>query len=265
MQTIISKQNPEVKFIRYLHTSRGRKKEKKFVIEGIKIIEEVLENNQEIKKVFYSSSFIKAPKGKKLLSKVILKKISLQELSDNIFDYISSLKTHQGILAVIEEKKHQLEDIPLDKKCLILILDRIQDPGNLGTIIRLADAVDIGAVILTNNCCDIYHPKVLRAATSSIFHLPIVETELEKVADYLKKNKIKTILATPRGNYNYLNYSFTLPVALVLGNEGCGISKKFDEITDISVQIPIYGKAESLNVAVCAGILLYEIIKQVRD
>lgn len=266
MQVITSKQNNEIKFIRHLlHNSRFRRKEKCFVIEGLKLVEFAIDNKVEIKKIFYSSSFIKTQKGKNVLSKAIMRKISLGEIADNVFNFASSLSSPEGILAILEEKRYSLCDIEQNKKSAIVVLDKIQDPGNLGTIIRIADAVKYTGVILTNNCCDMYNPKVLRATAASVFNIPVIEANQDEVIDFLERNKIKIILTLPKGNINCFDFKFTLPFALVFGNESHGISKKFMEIDSTSVKIPIWGKAESLNVAVSAGILLYETARQIRD
>jgi TrmH family RNA methyltransferase len=168
---------------------------------------------------------------------------------------ICDTETPQGIAAVCEQKTVSIDDIKLEK---ILLLDRVQDPGNLGTMIRTADAAGIDAVILGEGCADPYNPKVVRATQGSLFHLPLMKVNL---AEFIEKLDMPVYGTALEGGLPFEQVEKAESFALLMGNEGQGVSKDLLEITTKNLYIPIYGKSESLNVAIATGILLYYLRK----
>ncbi|MEH6857153.1 RNA methyltransferase, partial [Priestia megaterium] len=167
---------------------------------------------------------------------------------------LSDTETPQGIIAVCFQTKHA-EIIHTAQK--VLLLDAVQDPGNLGTIIRTADAAGVEAIIVGEGSVDVYNPKVVRSTQGAIFHLPIVKGDLLEMISLLKEREIAVYGTSLQNGKVYTCVKPSNEFALVVGNEGNGVSEKVLEQTDQNLYIPIYGKSESLNVAIASGILLY--------
>ena len=168
----------------------------------------------------------------------------------------------QGILAIIKIKTCELENLFVDGSFLV-VLDSIQDPGNMGTIIRTADAAGASGIIVSKGCVDIYNPKVLRATMGSIFHIPIcLYDDMTELIIQLKERAIKVFTSFLKGGANYSEQDMSGNIALVIGNEANGISKEIASLSDFLVRIPMIGRAESLNASIAAAILMYEVVRQ---
>lgn len=186
----------------------------------------------------------------------------LYEVSDALFQKLADTITPQGILAVVAKPVWNEEQI-FRPGSNILVLDRVQDPGNLGTILRTADAADYGGILVIKGSGDLYNPKVVRAAAGSLFRLPVVFAESADAASVLCQRFGKRLICTaPRGSRDYFTIDMRRDIALVLGNEGNGISRELLAQAAELVKLPMAGSVESLNVAVAAGILLYESVRQ---
>ncbi len=251
---ILSKDNKIVKQIKYLHTKKGRDELNLFIVEGIRFVQEITDDFI-CKYYVFSQTFA-------LKNEIDDFKADHYVVSDNIFKEISDTITPQGILAVVEKKSYTLENLSIDNS-FFLIAENIQDPGNLGTLIRTADAAGVEAVFLSKNCVDIYNSKVIRSTAGSIFHLPIIENvELESVLSYLKDNGIKIYAAHLKGKKFPYEIDLTGNLAIIIGNEGNGLSQNISERADLFLKIPMIGRAESLNASIASGILLYEVVRQ---
>lgn len=196
-------------------------------------------------------------------------------VSQNVLNEISDTTTPQGILAVVKMKKYSLEDIvPEENDNLCdnikenpcrhyVILDGIQDPGNMGTIIRTADAAGFNGVIVSKGCVDLYNPKVLRSTMGSVFHIPVYfSDDLAETLDKLKSRAVKIYASHLNATKNYYEVDMTRNAAIIIGSEANGISDISVEMADELIKIPMPGKAESLNASVAAGLLMYETIRQ---
>ena len=191
-------------------------------------------------------------------------------VSETVFKSISETTNPQGILATIKMADYDLEEMIIAKsidvrKCdkYFVILDEIKDPGNMGTIIRTADAAGFNGVIVSKGCVDVYNPKVLRSTMGSIFHIPInLSQDLSYALKEIKMQNIRVYAAHTKGNLYYYEADMTQSTAIVIGNEAFGISDKTMESADELISIPITGRAESLNASVAAGILMYEPLRQ---
>lgn len=185
-----------------------------------------------------------------------------QVVSDSVFKKISDTVTPQGILAVVKQKKYSVDDIIANRRkdgSCIVVLDRLQDPGNLGTIVRTGEGAGISGIILSSDCADIYNPKVIRSTMGSIFRVPFAISEnLPLDIDKLKKDGITTYAAHLNGEV-YNRGVFTKDCALLIGNEARGLSDAVAEKADKRIKIPMEGKVESLNAAVATAILMYEV------
>ncbi|WP_042354840.1 TrmH family RNA methyltransferase [Bacillus rubiinfantis] len=247
MKYIQSLQNPQVKQWKKLLTKKERDRTGTFIIEGFHLVEEALKQEDQVIEVIVSEN-IGVP------SRFDFGTVSITMITDDIAKSLSETETPQGIYAVCRQPK---TDARLDNGKTFLLIDAVQDPGNLGTMIRTADAAGIDGVIVGRGSVDIYNSKVLRSAQGSHFHLPVICGELSEWIDRLKEKQIPVYGTALEGA---VVYSETLPgksFALLVGNEGSGVNKELLSQTTANLYIPIYGKSESLNVAVAAGILLY--------
>lgn len=254
---ITSKDNELVKHVRKLKDKKYRDEYNSFIIEGLKMVEEAIKEKAKIEKIIICEEFLSDNLNQKELLYELAKE-DVAYVSENVFKYITDVVSPQGILAIVQ--KNKVNEISY-KEDLFLILDNIQDPGNMGTILRTADSVGLTQIIIPKGAADCYNQKVVRSSMGAIFRINIIETQdLVKTVKELKKHKIKiyaTDLKTDKTIYD-VSYKKT---AIVIGNEANGVSKEILEIADERVKIPMRGKAESLNASVATGIILYNAIR----
>lgn len=264
MEPINSPQNKWVKYIKSLQQRKYREKERSFLLEGIRLIEEALESDWPLQLVAYSNRLQESSRGLKLLQVLEARRIPLLYLSNGLLEKTGDTQTTQGVLAVALEKEVGWEELwQGSKNPVLVIIDGVQDPGNLGTIIRTADATGAQGILLTKGTADLYNPKTIRSTMGSIFHLPIIKIEdLKLCLEQLKDKGIKTVVGDLTAEEYCFDQDYTGSVAICVGNEGVGPSAELKETAQELVKIPMFGQAESFNVAVAAGILLYEINRQ---
>ena len=250
---ITSKDNEIVKHIRKLRDKKSRDEFGEFVIEGVKMIEEAVREKAKIKMVVVCEETSQDPIQKDVLYKIAKEK--LVYVNSKVFKMLTDVTTPQGILAVVEKNNQNEIDFSKD---LYLVLDNIQDPGNMGTILRTADSIALTQIIVPKGNADPYNPKVVRSTMGAIFRVNVIEVEdLAKTIKEMKKHKLQifaTDLATNDTIYD-VNYKKSV---IVIGNE---ISKEILELADKRIKIPMPGKTESLNAAVATGIILYNAIR----
>lgn len=251
MKEIRSVKNELIKQLKKLHQKKYRDQQERYLIEGFHLIEEAAKT-QEIEMVFVDE------RGKREWHQWLEKHTEIQQydVSEDVLQSLSELPTPQGIIAVV--KKHSLT---VDLDGAWLLLDNVQDPGNVGTMIRTADAAGFTGVVLGKGTADIYSTKVLRSMQGSNFHLPIISMDLTQAVTIFKEKQIP-VYGTEL-NKDAIDYRQAAPgkkVALILGNEGQGVRPELLEMTDQNLYIPIYGQAESLNVGIAAGILMYHFV-----
>ncbi len=247
MRRIDSPKNDQVKAWKKLHTRKGREKEQQFLIEGFHLIEEAMKSSITIETLLLTDE-TSVPQSWQL------NKLDCVEISQSVMKEISETKTPQGIAAVCQ--------IPAKPSVQVnggqfLLIDRVQDPGNVGTMIRTADAAGLTAVILGQGCADLYNSKVIRASQGSLFHLPVIIAELSTWIAHCKETGIPVFGTALKGASSYSAIEPQSDFALLVGNEGEGVTPSLLATCDQNMYIPIYGQAESLNVAVATGILLY--------
>lgn len=262
MLEITSLKNPLIKEIKSLYKRKGRETSKSFIIEGIKIIQEAINNNYELTKIVYCDRFLKTKDGMEFF-KIIENINNLIYVPDNIFKEISDTENPQGILAIAKFQFRDLSEVYHKEKPFLLFLDELQDPGNMGTIIRTADAFNIDGIILRDGCVDPYNTKVVRATMGSIFRLPLyyISDGIEELAN-LKNKGMKIYSTSLEGSMPIYDVDYNCGVILVIGNESKGVSDKIFSLSDSLIKIPMPGMAESLNAGVAASIIIYEGIKQ---
>lgn len=259
MQIITSKDNEVIKDIKKLKDKKYRDEEGLYIIEGIKIIEEAIEENADIHKIVICDECITTCSIEQKLLYTIAK-YDCVYVSKKVFNFLTDVVAPQGILAVVAKPGKDTK-IRYDQD-IILALDGIQDPGNLGTILRTADSVNLKQIIVTKNTADSYNPKVVRSTMGAIFRVNVIETDdLVKTLKEIKKNKFKVIATSLETSNSIYDIDYTKKV-IVIGNEANGVTNEVLELADNKVKIPMLGKTESLNASVATGIILYEYVRQ---
>ena len=256
---ITSTSNARVKRLVNLKKKRKvREEEDVFLTEGIRMFREV--PPELLKEVYVSESFYK--KEGEVIRQVKKSQAKLEELSDSVFQYASDTKTPQGILCVVKQKHYTLSEVAQGDSPLLMVLERLQDPGNLGTILRTGEGAGINGVIMSHDTVDIYNPKVTRSTMGSIFRVPFVYVDdLLEVAETMKQKNIITYAAHLNGT-DYTKEDYQKGTAFFIGNEGNGLTDKLTDKVQKKIKIPMCGKVESLNAAMASGLLVYEARRQ---
>ena len=240
--------------------SKARREEAVFLVEGMKMFLEA--PKERIREIYVSESFFATEECKKKMEL-----LGYETVPAEVFKKISDTKTPQGILCVVEQKKQTMDQILQVENPTILLLEDLQDPGNLGTILRTGEGAAVTAVILSKGSVDIYNPKVIRSTMGSIYRVPFFYTEnLEEVIRSLQQKKVTVYAAHLKGEHYYDEFDYTTAggCAFLIGNEGNGLKEETAELADQYLKIPMAGKVESLNAAVASSILLYEAYRQKR-
>ncbi|MCX7745652.1 MAG: 23S rRNA (guanosine(2251)-2'-O)-methyltransferase RlmB [Clostridia bacterium] len=262
MMVINSSQNTLIKEVKSLKDKKNRDEKKEYFIEGIRFVEEALKEKADIKRILVCDAVKAVKGGEEILRKVQEAKLEVVYVSDKVFRELSDTKTPQGILAVIREKRYAANQI-LTENNFLMILDSITDPGNMGTIIRTADAAGVSGIILSKGCVDVYNPKVLRSTMGSIFRIPVFSCEdLVETVEWLKSENIRVYAAHLDGRTSYFQLEMKKNIAVIIGNEANGISNEVALAANELVKIPMLGRAESLNASVAASLLMYEVVRQ---
>ncbi len=256
---LTSKSNPQIKRLLQLQKkSKARTDEKVFVVEGIRMFVEV--PGERVEKIYISETFYNKKK-----EELDFQKYPFEILSDAVFQHVSDTKTPQGILCVVKQKDYQIESLLEVKKPHFIVLDNLQDPGNLGTIVRTAEGAGVDAVFLSKDCVDIYNSKTIRSTMGSIYRVPTVYVEdVPQLLEQFREKGIKSYAAHLDGENTYDQEDYQGGTAILIGNEGNGLREEVSQKADVWVRIPMHGKVESLNAAIAASILMFEVSKQRR-
>ena len=261
---ITSKANPSVKEIRLLKQAKHRYARGEYYIEGVRLVEEALRQDLPIRKFIHSPRLEETRRGTDLLSSARKRKAPAEWLyaSDEVLGSLSDTQSHQGVLAVLGIREYSWEDLG-KRKGIILLLWELQDPGNLGTIFRAAEAGGAAGLILSRGTIDPYSPKVARASMGSHFRLPfLVDQDPLESLQILRSKGFRVWAAAGRGGTLFWEVDFTSPVAVLFGQEGAGLSQDLMEAADGLLSIPMGPDVESLNVAMAAGLVVYESSRQ---
>jgi len=255
---ITSVRNPRVVAARKLAHRKYRRREGRFLVEGLQILHMALEAGARPLEVFYCESFFTGPEAPQLLERFAQSGATLVPVAPHVLESLSERDVPQGLVATFALFEHRLSDIPPRGEDLYLVLDRLQDPGNLGTLIRTADAVAARGVILIEPCVDPFDPKTVRGTMGSLFNVPLVRThDVGPLFQWFAQQDIRPIGADVHKGTLWGEGLWQGNVALVLGNEARGLSPDVRAHVKHFARLPIVGKAESLNVAVAGGILMY--------
>lgn len=259
MQVITSKDNEIVKNIKKLKEKKYRDDKKQFIVEGIRLVAEAVEEKTNIDCIVICEDCVNnGGIDKKLLYEIA--KYKCIYVKENVFLTLTDVSNPQGILAVINRKDNELNiDYSQD---FVVALDGIQDPGNLGTILRTVDSAGLNQIIVSKTTADCYNPKVVRSTMGGIFRVNIIK--VDNLADTLKqmqKNKFEVVVTSLDTNESMYDINYNKKV-VVIGNEANGVTKEIQNLADKKVIIPMLGKTESLNASVAAGIMIYEYVRE---
>lgn len=262
---ISSVTNKLIKEIASLKQRKYRDKFGMFLAEGVRLVEECANACWPVAICIYTEEAAVHERAKAIIDQLSATNCRMVMVSEDIYNKISDTEQPQGIMVVVKKRQVSFEQILVstDKQPLLVVLDGIQDPGNAGTIIRTADAAGCVGVIVLKGSADIYAGKTVRATMGSLFHMPVMEgmSPAELILK-LKQANIKLLATCLQQSEVYYQTNFNCPAAIVLGNEGQGISHELIHAADACLHIPLVGHAESLNVAVAAGVVLYEAVRQ---
>lgn len=254
---ITSRENTIVKYIKSLSQKKYREMQKEYVIEGYKMIKEAIENQQKISHILLCEELWKGTKEERDWLENQFPKLEM--VSEKIFCYLADTMTPQGILAVVKEKEEKEEAF----SNVIFALDDLQDPGNLGTIIRTLDAAGFPDLILSQETAEVYNPKVVRSTMGAIFRLHFYRvTNLQEKLQELKQKGYQIIVTSLDTESFYYDLCFQEKLVIVIGNEAKGVKPEIQKIANQKVKIPMLGKTESLNAAVATSIIAYEGVRQ---
>ena len=259
MQRITSKENEFIKHIKKLKDKKYREMKNEYVVEGIKLVTEAIQEKVLIKQIILCDDCEKNI----AIPKEFMYEIAKYEciyVTENIFKYLSEVQTPQGILAIISKDNGNISiDYTQD---IIVALDEIQDPGNLGTILRTIDSIGLTQILVSKGTVDAYNPKVVRSTMGAVFRVNIIECEdLKQTLKEIKKHKFKIVVSSLQAEQTIYDICYNKKVILI-GNEANGVKQDIQEFADEKIKIPMLGKTESLNASVAAGIILYEYVRQ---
>ena len=263
MQIISSKDNEFIKHIKKLKEKKYRDEYSEFIIEGIKLVKEAIQEKQNITQIVICDDCEKNLKLTKEEMYEIAKNNCIY-VTKKIFETLTDVNSPQGILAIVKKPKINKEinqEINYNED-IIVALDDIQDPGNLGTILRTIDSIGLKQIILSKNTADCYNPKVVRSTMGAIFRIKIIQSEdLEETLKEIQKHKFEIVVSHLKTNNSIYDLNYKNKV-IVIGNEANGVEEKIVKIADKKIKIPMLGKTESLNASVATGIILYEYVRQ---
>ena len=257
---ITSTSNAQVKHLVQLKkNAKVRREEQIYVVEGIRMFLEAPQ--EQIVQTYVSASFEAEKEHNKYL-----KGRQYEVLSDTVFSYVSDTKTPQGILCLVKMPDYTLEQLRSDEKGRWLILENVQDPGNLGTMFRTGEGAGITGVIMDSSTVDIFNPKTIRSTMGSIYRIPFyISDDLRETIREIRDRGIRTYAAHLQGSVCYDTADYRQGTAFLIGNEGNGLTEATAALADTYIRIPMCGKLESLNAAMAAGILMYEANRQRRN
>ena len=259
---ITSTANRHIKDAIQIMEKRTKLRHTAFLVEGPHLLEMAANRGIQISEVYVTNAFLSKKEHRLFLHRMDRIAGEIFEVSDQVMARITDTGSPQGITAVVSCRPVKPGELTLRYPSLIVVIDGIQDPGNLGTIIRTADAAGADAVFLLPGTCDAFMPKVVRATAGSIFNIPVVSAEPDIFMAWLSEKKIVLAITAADAEADIYSADLSMPLAITFGNEACGVSSLLRKAADRSLRIPIFGKAESLNVATSAGICLYEIVRQ---
>lgn len=257
MEKITSLQNALIKKAAGLREARERREQGMTIIDGAREIKRAFEAGIILDKIFYVEG-----RQEELLKQIGSRKSEFIEVTSQVMEKLAYGERHEGIIAMAKTPLLTLRDLKLSKEPLVVVLESLEKPGNLGAVLRTCDGVGVEAVLVCDPKTDVYNPNVIRSSTGVIFKVPVVCSTSQEIYSFLKSKKIKICASQPSATKLYTQINFKGAWALVLGSEDQGLSDSWLALADMTVKIPMNGLADSLNVSISAAIILYEAFRQ---
>lgn len=263
---LTSLQNPRVKQVVALRDRRDREKAGLFVIEGYRELLRAVDMNHPIETLYICPELFLGSNEQMLIERIRARGAHLFSCTKAVFQKISYRDRPDGLIAVAPQRHRTLADlenvIKSDEPPFFVVAEAIEKPGNLGTILRSSDAVGLSGLIVCDRCTDIHNPNVVRASVGTLFTVPVAEASNEEALQWLRKQSVLILAATPSATKEYTQVDMTQPLAIAVGTEQLGLSDFWMDQADIQVKIPMCGVADSLNVAMATTLLMYEALRQ---
>jgi RNA methyltransferase, TrmH family len=255
---ITSTKNDRIKALQRLEKASERRKEGVFLVEGTRELTKAIVAGFELAELYFCPNLAKESAAVDLAGK----QTPLISVSQNVFETIAYRENRDGLLGVFKQKTTKLNDLKLGQNPLVIVLEAVEKPGNLGAILRTADAAGADAIIVCDPKTDLFNPNVIRASLGCVFTKQVASCTNEEALEYLKNKKIRTIATTPYTDTFYFNEDLAQPTAIVMGTEADGLSDFWLQNANIQTKVPMLGEADSLNVSACLSVVIYEAVRQ---
>ena len=259
---ITSLTNPKIKTLIQLRNRKDRDQSGETIVEGYRELLRAVGAEVRLKDFYYCPELLKAYDDQAMLAHVLKLKIAMYEVARNVFEKIAYGDRQEGCLAVAQAPQFKLEDLKLQAKPFLVVVEKVEKPGNLGAILRICDGAGVDGVIVCDGQTDIYNPNAIRASLGTVFTVKVISGTNEDALKFLKSRNMKICAALPSAKDIYTQMNYNVPLAVVVGSEEEGLSPFWIKNSDFQVRIPMLGKADSLNVASSSAILLYEAFRQ---
>ncbi len=262
MDGITSSRNPRIKYVVQLRNRRHRDACGEAIIEGYRALLRAWQNGYPVRELFVCPDLFLGGNEEKLIQSFRRQGTSVVQTSEAPFRKMAYRDRPEGLLGVGPQRRYGLQDLSLGDNPLLLVAEGIEKPGNLGTMLRSSDAVGLDALIVCDSCTDVFNPNVVRASVGTLFSVPVAEADVTETVKWLQTNGIKSVIADPHTERLYTEVEMTGPIAVVVGTEQYGLSEQWLDSGDVCCRMPMFGQADSLNVATSSAVMLYEAIRQ---
>jgi len=259
---ITSAQNPKVKYVLGLRERRKRDDTQLLLVEGFEELSLALDSGATPAELFYCPAYFHGGEMPRLVERLRAQGVLLIEVAEHIFAKIAYRDNPDGWLATLPTPVRTLDTLPLGETPCVVVSESVEKPGNLGAMLRTADAAGVDAIIACDPRTDWANPNVVRASKGAIFSVPVCEAGSAETLAWLRAHKITVLVATPDATTAYTNVDMRGPVAIVVGTEKQGVSRMWLDEADQAVQIPMFGRVNSLNVSTATALLIYEVVRQ---
>lgn len=249
----------KLKELRKLTHKKYREEQRKFLVEGLRLVHEAARSDFVMLEAFYTEEIERTPQGKELMQMLLNKTQHVYRVTQREMEAISDTVTSQGIVAVLRQRDYTAESVLrcADGQCTLVAFDGISDPGNVGTMVRTCDWFGVNGILIGRNSVELYNPKVLRATMGAVFHLPIADgVDLLPAISHAKQLGYRVYVTDPNGETHFDHVTYETKSLIIFGNEAWGVSDQVKRLADVRLVIRRYGAGESLNVAVACGIVL---------
>ena len=259
---ITSLRNPRVKYAAKLRDRRPRERTGEFLVEGYRCIRRALDAGFPLRQLFSCPELFQGENEESLIAACRGAGVEVMQVPAHVFHKLAYRDRPEGLLALAPQRRRRLGEVKLRDPSFVLVAESIEKPGNLGTMLRSADAAGVDLMVLCDSVTDLFNPNVVRASTGALFSVPFAEAAADEALDWLRGRNMRLFAATPHAENLYTEVDMTVPMAVLVGSEQFGLSDTWLSRADVHVRIPMMGMADSLNVSTATSLLLYEVLRQ---